>query len=121
IRVDLPGPVPENWVRVTRVAAGDEAAEFTVQPSRDPREGGEGTGQETEHFFRHEARSTFRVALEGNTLIASEIGRHESINNQGAEAGNRALVNTVVAKGGWAVGQQMQWKKLTDYLVHLDA
>ncbi len=117
IRVDLPGPFPENWVRVTGVRAGDLAAEFTVQPSHDPREGGE----ETEHFFRHEARSTFRVELDGNTLIAAEIGRHESINNQGAEAGNRAVINTVVAKGGWAVGQQMQWKKLTDYLVHLEA
>jgi hypothetical protein len=31
------------------------------------------------------------------------------------------VINTVVAKGGWAVGQQMQWKKLTDYLVHLEA
>jgi NAD(P)-dependent dehydrogenase (short-subunit alcohol dehydrogenase family) len=118
IRIDLPGPFPENWVRVTSVRVGDTAAEFTVQPSGDP---GEEVPGETEHFFRKEARSTFRVQLQGNTLIASEIGRHESINNEGQEAGNRALVNTVIAKGGWALGQQMQWQKLTDYLVHLEA
>ncbi len=119
IRIDLPGPFPENWVRVTSVRVGDTAAEFTVQPSGDPREGGEEVQGEIEHLFRKEASSTFRVQLQGNTLIASEIGRHESINNQGEEAGNRALVNTVIAKGGWALGQKMQWQKLTDYLVHL--
>jgi hypothetical protein len=97
---------------------GDVAAEFTVQPSGEPSQGGDEAGEEIEHFFRKEARSTFRVQLQGNTLIASEIGRHESINNQGAEAGNRAVINTVIAKGGWALGQKLQWQKLTDYLVH---
>ena len=118
IRIDLPGPFPENWVQVTEVRADDLAAEFTVRPSRDPREKGEPAQGEVEHFFGKEARSTFRVALQGNTLVASEIGQNESINNQGAQAGNRAVVNTLVAKGGWAGVQQMQWKKLTDYLVH---
>ena len=118
IRIDLPGPFPENWVRVTSLRVGDTAAEFTVQPSGDPREGGGEAGEEIEHFFRKEARSTFRVQLQGNTLIASEIGRNESINNEGAQAGNRAVVNTVVAKGGWALAQKLQWQKLTDYLVH---
>jgi short-subunit dehydrogenase len=118
IRIDLPGPFPENWVRVTSLRVGDTAAEFTVQPSGEPAAGGGEEGEEIEHFFRKEARSTFRVQLQGNTLIASEIGRHESINNQGAEAGNRAVINTVVARGGWALGQQLQWQKLTDYLVH---
>ena len=101
IRIDLPGPFPENWVRVTSLRVGDTAAEFTVQPSGEPREGGGEEGEEIEHFFRKEARSTFRVQLQGNTLVASEIGRHESINNQGAEAGNRSVINTVVARGGW--------------------
>jgi hypothetical protein len=71
------------------------------------------------HFFGGEATSTFRVELQGNTLVASEIGRDERINNQGNEAGGRAVVNTLIAEGGWALFQQMQWKKLTDYLAHL--
>lgn len=116
IRIGLPGPLPENWVRVVGVQVDDQAAQFTVQPSRNPREGEEG-GQ-IEHFFGKEATSTFRVELRGNTLIASEIGRQEHINNRGQEAGNRAVLNTLVAEGGWAFFQKMQWQKLTDYLVH---
>jgi hypothetical protein len=116
IRIQLPGPLPENWVRVVGVQVEDQAAEFTVQPSRDPREGA--ARGEIEHFFGKEATSTFRVELQGNTLIASEIGRHEHINNQGKEAGGRAVLNTLVAEGGWAFFQKMQWQKLTDYLVH---
>jgi|GEM_PF-532908 len=116
IRIDLPGPLPENWVRVVGVEVEDQAAQFTVQPSRDPREGEDRA--EIEHFLGKEATSTFRVELRDNTLIAWEIGRHETINNQGQEAGSRAVINTLVAEGGWAFFQKMQWQKLTDYLVH---
>ncbi len=119
IRIVLPGPFPENWVQVSDVQVAEQSAEFTVHPSRDPREKGEPVQGEVEHFFGKEATSTFRVELRGNTLMAAEIGRIESINNQGHEAGNRAVINTLVAEGGWAVFQKMQWKKLTDYLVHL--
>ena len=116
IEVILPGPAPTNWVRVTHKAADDKRAEFTVQPSRNPQDR-ETTG--IAHFFDQNARSTFRVELLGKTLTASEIGEHEGINNQEPQAGDRAVVNTVVAEAGWLFYQKIQWKLLTDYLVHL--
>ncbi|QJW89505.1 hypothetical protein HNV11_09000 [Spirosoma taeanense] len=119
IRIDLPGPTPENWVRVINRQTDGTMAEFTVMPSTDPMEKGELVQGETEHFFREEARSTFRVEQHGNRIVALEIGQNERINNQDSEAGNRAIANTVIAEVGWAFFQKLQWKKLTEYLVHL--
>jgi hypothetical protein len=115
IQIDLPGPMPQNWVRVTHVSISENQAEFTVQPSQDPRDQG---SDQVKHFFHQEARSTFRVTVNGNTLSAYEIGENEAINNQ-EEAGDRSVINTVIAEGGWLFYQKMQWKLLTDYLVHL--
>ncbi|GAB3035921.1 hypothetical protein [Spirosoma pulveris] len=119
IKIQLPGPTPENWVRVTDVTSRETCVQFTVQPSHDP---GSSRPEQTEHFFSEQARSTFQVELLGNTIRAAEIGQDESINNQQPEAGSlgRALVNTVIAEGGWLFYQKFQWKLLTDYLVHLE-
>ena len=116
IRIDLPGPMPENWVRVVDHSAQGNLVDFTVQPSSDP---GKKESLETVHFFTHDARSTFRVERTGTTLTASEIGTDEVINNQQPEAGDRAIINTAIAEGGWLFYQKLQWKLLTDYLVHL--
>ncbi|MDB5242055.1 MAG: hypothetical protein JWP57_2680 [Spirosoma sp.] len=116
IHIVLPGPMPENWVQVTNMATEAERVEFTVQPSRDPREP---ESDEIKHFFQQHARSTFRVELAGTAIKASEIGEDEAINNQGPQAGDRPVINTVVAEGGWLFYQKIQWKLLTDYLVHL--
>lgn len=117
LMIDLPGPAPENWVIVTDIKEEDEMAEFTVSPSQDPRDTGE-EAEEIEHFFRDEATSTFKVELNGSTIAAYEIGKNEGINNEGKEAGDREVVNTLIAEGGWALFQKIQWEKLTDYLVH---
>ncbi|GAB2562272.1 hypothetical protein [Spirosoma areae] len=116
IRVDLPGPVPQNWVRVSHLDRQETWAEFTVQPSADPQDS---KPDEIAHFFDQDARSTFRVALAGQTISAFEIGQQERINNQEPQAGERAVINTVVAEMGWLFYQKIQWKLLTDYLVHL--
>lgn len=118
IRIALPGPLPENWVKVLQVRTTEEIAEFTVSPSSDPNPKEEAEEQEVKHFFNKEATSTFRVTLKENTIEAFEIGKGEGINNKGEEAGSRAVVNTVVALGGWAGFQDIQWNKLTDYFVH---
>lgn len=117
IKIKLPGPTPENWVQVTDMRTEENLAEFTVHPSENPQPTSE-AGNVTEHFFTKEASSTFRVELNGNTLAAYEIGKNEAINNQGEEAGNRAVANTLIAEGGWAGFQGLQWNKLTAYLVH---
>lgn len=114
IRIMLPGPVPENWVTVTDVKSGDKKSAFTVNPSKDPQE----IKEDVEHFFIKEASSTFSVELKANTLHAAEIGKNEGVNNQGEDAGNRELLNTLLSEGGWAAFQKLQWKKLTEYLVH---
>ena len=114
LRIMLPIPTPENWVVITDIRQNSEMVQFTVSPSRDPRE----EEEDIEHFFIDGATSTFKITLNGTTLYAYEIGRNEGINNQGSDAGRRELINTLVAEGGWAFFQRIQWKQLTDYLVH---
>ncbi|NEU07484.1 hypothetical protein GZH53_04070 [Flavihumibacter sp. R14] len=119
IRIELPGPPVENWVRITAVKNEPELAEFTVHPSEKPAEKSN-PDAEVKHFFAKEASSTFRVTRTGSVLHAFEIGRNELINNQGEESGDRQLLNTLIAEGGWAGFQKIQWDKLTKYLVHSD-
>ncbi len=115
IQISLPGPMPPNWVQVVDIAREPKRVEFTVRPSSEPQQK---NGTTIEHFFAQNASSTFRVELIGNTITASEIGKNESINNQEPQAGDRAVVNTLIAEGGWLFYQKIQWKHLTDYLVH---
>lgn len=115
IKIDLPGPLPFFWVKVNEVSDGDGYAQFTVQPSFDPTD--DDGKRETDHFFRDKARSIFRVERHAREIIAMEVGINEAINNQGEEAGEKALINTLVSEGGWAGFQKHQWKNLTDYLV----
>lgn len=117
IQIQLPGPMPENWVRVIHTEREPNRVEFTVQPSAEPQSENPTV---IEHFFTENASSTFRVELSGTTITASEIGKNESINNQEPQAGNRATINTLIAEGAWLFYQKIQWKHLTDYLVHLD-
>ncbi|WP_242918582.1 hypothetical protein [Pontibacter liquoris] len=117
IEIVLPATSIDNWVQVTDVHEEENMADFVVHPSKMPAKLAENQ-QEVKHFFSKEASSTFRVELQGTTLIASELGRNEGINNQGEEAGDRAILNTLVAEGGWAQMQQIHWDILTRYLVH---
>ncbi|WP_299826534.1 hypothetical protein [uncultured Pontibacter sp.] len=119
IKIILPATTMDNWVRITDKRTEENFAEFVVHPSEQPQERGDDDA-EVEHFFIKEASSTFRVTREGNTLYGYEIGRNEGINNQGKEAGARSIINTFVAEGGWALFQELQWDKLTRYLVHLE-
>ena len=114
IQIKLPGPMPENWVQVIQGQKSDTLAEFTVQPCPDPLAD---KPDQIEHFFAEQARSTFRVTLSGSTISAYEIGQHESINNQQPQAGERGVINTIIAEAGWLFYQKIQWKLLTDYLV----
>jgi hypothetical protein len=103
---------------VVDIRVEENLANFTVSPSEDPQKRHAAGEQEIEHFFIKEATSTFQVELHGNRLIALEIGKNEGINNQGEEAGSRGILNTLIAEGGWAFFQKVQWEKLTSYLVH---
>ncbi len=118
ILINLPGPVPENWVKVISLVDQEELAEFVVSPSEKPQEGNL-NDEKVAHFFKEEATSTFRIKREGRLLFAYEIGKEENINNEGKEASNRDWINTLMAEGGWLGFQKIQWKNLTEYLVHL--
>jgi hypothetical protein len=117
VKVTLPGAEVENWVQVNDIKTTPDMAEFTVQPSSKPNPPDD-EEEVTEHFFTSEATSTFRVEVQGTKLIGSEIGKNEFINNQGEESGDRSVLNTLIAQGGWAGFQELQWDKLTSYLVH---
>lgn len=119
IRIELPGPPVENWVQVSDIRDEADMAEFTVHPSERPKEKSD-PNAEVKHFFAKEASSTFRVSRKDNTIQADEIGLNEVINNQGEESGNRTVLNTLIAEGGWAAFQKIQWDKLTKYFVHSD-
>lgn len=119
ISIILPATTIENWVQVSAVNVQENMAEFVVHPSEKPSELTEGE-EGVQHFFIKEASSTFRIERMGTKLIGSEIGKNEGINNQGGEAGDRAILNTLIAEGGWAGVQGLQWDKLTSYLVHLE-
>ncbi|MCC9167452.1 hypothetical protein [Pontibacter harenae] len=118
-KIILPASDIENWVKIADITVQDDMAQFVVHPSEKPKELG-GDEEVIEHFFMKEASSTFKVERQGNKLIGYEIGKHEGINNQDEEAGDRAMLNTVVSEGGWAGFQDIQWDNLTRYLVHLD-
>lgn len=115
VLINLPGPAPANWVKVVGVKEEGSMAEFIVSPSEDPKEKGT---KEIKHFFIDEATSTFRVKREHKSIFAHEIGKNIAINNEGEEAGDRGIINTIIAGSGWAGLQKVQWEKLTDYLVH---
>jgi hypothetical protein len=117
IKIELPGPLPENWVTIMDIVDQSNMSQIIVSPSAKPKAKGD-EKDEIEHFFIEEATSTFRIKREGDTLFAFEIGKDEGINNQGHEAANRELINTLIAHGGWAGFQKLQWEKLTDYLVN---
>jgi hypothetical protein len=116
IKIDVPGPLPFYWVKVTEITKEENSAQFSVQPTYDPTDRKDDKTV-TDHFFQDQARSIFRVERNGREIAAMEIGLNEAINNQEVEAGNKGLVNTLVSEGGWAVFQKHQWKNLTDYLV----
>lgn len=115
VLINLPGPAPENWVKVVSLKEEEDMAEFVVSPSEDPKNK---NTKEIKHFFVDEATSTFRVLRDQNSIFAFEIGRNIAVNNKGEEAGDRKAINTLIAGGGWIGFQKFQWKKLTDYLVH---
>lgn len=117
IKIVLPGLTVENWVQIEDIQENETSAQFTVHPCPNP----QNESTETQHFFVKEASSTFRVEQQGSILRGYQIGKNEKINNQNYQAGSRAFLNTLIAEGGWAGFQDVQWGKLTDYLAGKEA
>ncbi len=132
VRIDLPGPLGYDWVRIESASVTDTRAAIVVRPSYDP------TAEPLEpdvtaHFFTDEAVNTFSVERDGTTVTAEVRGEHESP-NVGAEAGTgiegdiATVRNRMVAEGAWGpqmpIGngrqlngmQQHQWNVFTENL-----
>ena len=110
-KVLLPGIPLENWMRVSDIKTGIHLVEFTAHPCANPQENAPET---IAHFFVDETSSTFRVAVDGTTIKAFQIGINEKINNH-EKAGKRAVPNTLIAEAGWAGVQFIQWENLAAY------
>ena len=110
-KVILPGVPLENWMRISEIKTSIHLAEFTAHPCANPQEN---NPENTAHFFVKETSSTFRVEVDGTRIKAYQIGINEKINNH-AEAGGRAIPNTLIAEAGWAGMQFIQWENLAAF------
>ncbi|UKT64227.1 hypothetical protein [Pedobacter mucosus] len=124
IRIDIPGPGPRagcgyDWVRIEaldEIIEGEEKICFlTVRPSPHPLS----QNDETAHFLKSDATSTFLIRQHGNVISAEEHGRNELPNSGNInllDKGRNYLVG-MAAKLGLSYPQ---WKSLvvgllTDY------
>ncbi|WP_129715842.1 hypothetical protein [Pedobacter sp. SYP-B3415] len=116
IRIDIPGPGTRtgegyDWVIVEEVREDkDENTEVTtlrVRPSGHPL----GDSENTAHFLKDTATSTFQVKRIGNEVTAEEHGRNEQAN---LETGNMLdnIRNAFVGFGAKLGFSYPQWKSL---------
>src|SRR5690606_33006539 len=96
IKITLPGIPVENWVEIIELYKNLVLDTFTVHPCSNYIE----REDNTQHFVIQKTDSTFKVERQRNKITATESGRIEFINYQ-EEAGNRAVLNTLIAEGGW--------------------
>ncbi|MCW3091219.1 MAG: hypothetical protein JWP81_2288 [Ferruginibacter sp.] len=115
-RIDILGPGPSlgdgyDWVRVESIKndpnAGEDAETYgmTLRPSAAPGK------QETAHFFKETATSSFLIRREGNRVTASYHGRNEIPNNDTNNTKDNVR-NSLVAMGAFAGLSELQWKAL---------
>lgn len=121
IRINIPGPGSKvgdgyDWVKVETITeqqlADEEILSITVRPSSHPLK----MLNETAHFFKADATSTFQVKRK-KTVVSAEIhGRNEMPNNS-ATAFFDKVRNTLI---GWfaKIGfSYPQWKCLAEGLI----
>ncbi len=118
-------PAPDNsegegydWVRIEEIddrsdPVGDsEAYAIRVRPAQNPQKGSE----DTAHFFKDTATSSFSVERDGNEVTASVHGRNELPNTE-AEGIVDKIRNAVVAVGAMLGLSTPQWKSLVKGLL----
>ena len=117
-KIDIPGPGPAtgngyDWVRVELIEADTNPGEdedscgIKLRASIHP-----GTkGNETAHFFKEEATSSFVIRRKANTVTASYYGRNEMPNVATGKATDN-IRNTMVALASIAGLSELQWAAL---------
>ncbi|MEO6539174.1 MAG: hypothetical protein ABIT07_01930 [Ferruginibacter sp.] len=116
--IDIPGPGMRegdgyDWVKVLNIQeemneAGDSEIIYLIVGScGNPAK----AGNETAHFFKEGATSTFIIQRQGNKVTASYHGRNELPNTDVKRLTDK-LRNTVVAIGAYGGLSEMQWQAL---------
>jgi hypothetical protein len=123
LRITLPSPGEEtgkihDWVTVERIAANidlaaDESLAITLRPSKNPAS----VNDDTAHFFKDNATSTFIISLKNKAVTAFYFGRNEIPNTDVPGILNK-LRNGMVAIGAMAGLSNLQWTALLKGLLH---
>lgn len=117
IKIDIPGPGLNStggydYVQIEQISetssAEGELLTITVRPSSDPTSEQD---DETKHFFKNMASSTFQVKREGKIVEAHYYGRNEVINLELDSFADR-LRNLFVGLGAKLGASFPQWKAL---------
>ena len=121
LKIDIPGPGTStgdgfDWVRVESLREENlsqtDTMSMTVRPAPNPLN----EQEETAHFFKDTATSTFQVKRIGNEVYAEVHGRNELANTETGQITDN-IRNTLV---GWSakIGLSApQWKSLVTGLV----
>jgi hypothetical protein len=123
IKIDLPAPGSTSgggfdWVRIEAIEdksnpEGDtESFAIRVRPAENPQE----PGEDTAHFFKEDATSSFLIQRKGKQVNAEVHGRNEIPNaaNKGVFDKIRNLIVGLSASTGLAIPQ---WKSLINGLL----
>jgi hypothetical protein len=121
LKIDIPGPGTStgdsyDWVRVESIqeecTADTDVVSMTVRPAANP----QNLDDDTAHFFKDTATSTFQVKRLGTTVHAEVHGRNEQPNTDTHQIADN-IRNTLV---GWSAKLGLsfpQWKSLVSGLV----
>jgi hypothetical protein len=123
LRIDIPALGSDagdgyDWVRVETIENKNNPADdyeelsMRARPAKNPKNNAE----QTAHFFKADATSTFMVSREKNVVKAEIHGRNELPNVQ-QETKLDSLRNAVMALGAMLGFSKFQWKKLVKGLV----
>ncbi|WP_208112290.1 hypothetical protein [Pedobacter metabolipauper] len=120
-KIDIPGPGTEvgdgyDWVTVEQVyeesSAANQLTLIRVRPSSNPLH----KSEETAHFFKDKATSTFTVTRIGNEVYAEVHGRNEIANTDSSGIIDR-IRNTIIGLSAKVGLSFPQWQSLVDGLV----
>ncbi|MEO6549486.1 MAG: hypothetical protein ABIN94_15900 [Ferruginibacter sp.] len=114
-RIDIVGPGTKlgdgyDWVTVESIkyeqlSDDEETYGMTLRPTAAP------GGNETAHFFKETATSSFLIRRKGNKVTASYHGRNELPNNNTGNIKDNVR-NSLVAMGAFVGLSELQWNSL---------
>ena len=118
--IDIPGPGTfegegYDWVQVLDIADySNENGEYEAVALKAGACGNPGNqNDETAHFFKEGATSTFIIRRDGNTVTVSYAGRNE-VPNTDVERITDKLRNSAVAIGAFGGLSEIQWQALIE-------